>query len=489
MAEIILNSKYAPGVTTYGARGQEGKAGKDGKSIFFVHFDINENKDLLKEFIKYGKIFGADETISHNYQSGDSFIQPDGGVWMYQNDDLTSLGHLNLSNFESFFELKTDKLNNNYLAIKDSSIQSLLLTDNISNEESLSAILNLKCKNNSKPYNFLQLETDDASLSFSYKNYKNDSKENVSAFTIETKQNLFIDNLYAKISSSFKPICGYYPVLSNINIEKYISVVLDKSNNSFIFKLYNEEVLEDFILNLCKSTKEGNVIKGFESYILDDELKKNKNEKELYCELNYERDNQINDSVFYLELNSKYNFNHKIINFSFTDDVLFTYNFDKKEIKIDNFNSDYIYNIVLINDDGDKSKIYKIDSSSYQISEQDRKDFSYFYLLSSIKEKHFYKKTIERSINEIITPDVPDVPIIPEPEPCSDCYQDCSFECYEESCDGDYCDIECYEYCDIHDCVGDDCPDVECDMYDCVENDCLEVDCEDYDCYMYNESY
>lgn len=104
MGEIVLNSKYAPGIATYGIPGEKGNDGNNGVSMFFIPYEVEENKDTILNHIYEKKIIGLEgaKDVKYEYQNGDTFVQPNGAVYQLYNNDFKNIGYFDLTSQQAF---------------------------------------------------------------------------------------------------------------------------------------------------------------------------------------------------------------------------------------------------------------------------------------------------------------------------------------------------------------------------------------------------
>ena len=187
MNNIILNSKYAPGVPTYGTSGQDGNKGDNGRSLFFVPFDINNNKDFIKSLINNKKIYGVDD-LEYTYSIGDSFIQPDGTIWQYTNiNKIQEVGKITF-NSDTFF---AKEVNENF--IYNNTHYNFVLSDDTPSfdEENNDYLFTIDSNNG----NILKLKTSDNEFTISYDITKD-------GFVFYSNKPIYFDNLYAVANNS-----------------------------------------------------------------------------------------------------------------------------------------------------------------------------------------------------------------------------------------------------------------------------------------------
>lgn len=254
MNNIILNSKYAPGVPTYGTSGQDGNKGDNGRSLFFVPFDINNNKDFIKSLINNKKIYGVDD-LEYTYSIGDSFIQPDGTIWQYTNiNKIQEVGKITF-NSDTYF---AKEVNENF--IYNNTHYNFILSDDTPSfdKENNNYLFTIDSNNG----NILKLKTSDNEFTISYDITKD-------GFVFYSNKPIYFDNLYAVANNSNNNS------RSVDNIKK--GTLGTPPNNEIWFKTINDEVFGNNILFANKTLpdtivmeSEGITENGDKYYIIKD---------------------------------------------------------------------------------------------------------------------------------------------------------------------------------------------------------------------------
>ena len=171
MSDIIINSKYAPGLSTYGVQGNEGKQGKQGYGLYFVPFDINNNLESVINSIN-NNFYITDNTykntevmLNRTYQVSDTLLSCTGEIWQITN--IADGSSTNDTSIECLSKIKSaddsfEKVEN-YIIPKN--CEKLVLTDNTSifkgdNALIPSSILNIYSSNN----NIISIKNDNDNL-------------------------------------------------------------------------------------------------------------------------------------------------------------------------------------------------------------------------------------------------------------------------------------------------------------------------------------
>lgn len=222
MGEIVLNSKYSPGITTYGIPGEKGEEGKNGISMFFVPFNVENNEETLLGYINNNKIIGleGEKSIDYIYQNGDTFVQPDGQVYQYYNGIFKSIGAFNLSSKQPF----ESNDNNVIYNVNNSNVVISNKEDIENNNYSLSIVNNPN--SNSEEVNFIKIQNDEKYLTLDYNN-------DISCFIIKNNSPIVTDSLVIKGENRDTIIKDkyYYEVLSEDEIKKLFSPIEDNVSN------------------------------------------------------------------------------------------------------------------------------------------------------------------------------------------------------------------------------------------------------------------
>lgn len=297
MADIILNSKYAPGVSTYGTEGKPGKKGNNGKSLFYI-----TNRDMIEKYIDNNIIFGLSSDMKYTYQDGDSFITQDGEVYMYNGKNsenkITSLGGLNIKS-ESELLVKKD----GYIVNKDNA--KMYISDNTEAiDGSSSYLLNIDASNGK----LLSL----SSSNDTHLNIEHDVSSN--AFKIISNKDIILDaNVSLKTSNNINvDIPEGYFLLNAIDNDFKDKIEIEKNDKEITISISEENIVNNFFVSafLCyevlSEDRETKVIN--DTYFLPNDSSSN--------EINYTiilPDDTQNVEHFFIELNHKTYFYSKKI--------------------------------------------------------------------------------------------------------------------------------------------------------------------------------
>ena len=158
MTKIITNSKYAPGIATYGADGKQGKTGEAGYALYFIPYNINNldnpsddnneyrqlvNSILNNKFITNNSNLDIELLVMKNrsYQINDLFLFPSGEI--YKLIDINAISQ------SVTFERAGELLKQNQLfnivnnVILNSNNMPLLLGYNIENVDDINSLLTI----------------------------------------------------------------------------------------------------------------------------------------------------------------------------------------------------------------------------------------------------------------------------------------------------------------------------------------------------------
>lgn len=248
MNDIILNSKYAPGVPTYGTSGQDGKKGDNGRSLFFIPFDIDNNMSHIETLIEKNKIYGVDD-IEYEYSIGDSFVQPDGEIYMYKGKNIENVGSF-IFNSSTYFAKNDNNVVYNtteckFIICDDTSYLNELKKENNqennqeNNKENINSLLNIFSTDN----NFIKIKSSDSELTISY-------DDDTSGFKIESNKGIFFNNLYARIDSTNEPP----------KVDGYQSIINDFTPNDSSFNLvYDSSIVNSELTDKLPNRSKSNV--------------------------------------------------------------------------------------------------------------------------------------------------------------------------------------------------------------------------------------
>lgn len=478
MAEIILNSKYAPGIATYGTQGREGKKGDNGKSIFFIPYELyDENQvpintqNLYNDYISVNKIIGVDSSLSYKYEYGDSFITPTAKVYTYnidndKNYNFVHIGTVNaLKQNEEYFADSSDFIYNK-------EYKKLLFTNqNLENEKNIEeeikkykSILNIASykenNNTNDEINLLSLIAINNNA-IDELNFSCDPSNNIFYINTNNKPILF-DSIYSKLNNSLEPKSDYFPIVCDINLFDFLTFIISEDTKTCTIKLLEPKIKEQFILILSYN----DINKPLQNLILNDLF-----EKDSTCILALEDVKYI-----YIELVSNYIFYNKIFKIIFPElkfegtiiENKLKIEFDKNTFDIDNIDY-YLY----LGKDDKTEDIYTIEKDkiedNYIYTFNNIEKYSYYYILAQYKEvkitstithinkKNIFTKSVIKNMSNVIIDTDNHIPEIPG----CDQYEEPTY-CPQENWYGCICDgIECYD-----DCGCDD------DYYDCdIENE------------------
>ena len=243
MSEISLDSKYAPGLMTYGVKGDKGEDGANGVSIFFIPLYINNNISQIASYIKGNRIIGLDAEVEYTYNVGDTFVQPDGAVYQLNNleDDIKVTSFTNIGKF--IFSNSGFDLDENSNKIYNKSGADVIITDTDEEiaDDLCDSLFNVILKNTSNDVknNLIKIQNKDTSISI--------SKEDKYFFL---NGDLIIDNnILLKQNDTSKQIVDIdgkkYVSATSIKIEDIDSSNINLTYSDNKYKLSNLPVGED----------------------------------------------------------------------------------------------------------------------------------------------------------------------------------------------------------------------------------------------------
>lgn len=161
MSDILINTRYAPGIPTYGIHGKQGDIGKPGYSLYFVPYSDGIGSETLKNNIK-NNIFLSDINldlaskymVDRKYQSGDLFLTITGKIYRLIDINPVTFDETPIMNIflqlENIFNISDNVISNlpNY--------KTILSNDSIKDSSSLGQ-LNIQAKDN----NYITLISND----------------------------------------------------------------------------------------------------------------------------------------------------------------------------------------------------------------------------------------------------------------------------------------------------------------------------------------
>lgn len=225
MADIIINSKYAPGISTYGIPGQEGKKGNAGYGLYFLPYELTDgvNKDYIKSCIKNNNYVinnnYTDITNKHLsdrvYQTHDLFLTPSGKI-----HKLTINGNNKEATIDDINDIKIS-FNELGSLLNDTSI--FKYTDdyeyivNTTNKVIFTNGTEIGNINNASLVNFYNVENILSCINTNNTNNINylDIKYDTGGYYINTNTTLNIDNMLVKYDNNISDNNGYYKIITN----------------------------------------------------------------------------------------------------------------------------------------------------------------------------------------------------------------------------------------------------------------------------------
>lgn len=278
MSKIELNSKYAPGISTYGAEGAQGKNGNNGYSIYYIPYDISTllddeeesvelsliKNDILNNRFINTNLLGEKEILNRTYQINDMFILPNYKLFSlyklsteYNIVEFKELGELNRKfpfNTEdniSFNNRNTTLVLGNLDLSKltaDDKKTPLVVFDNNGKFISLGKknnSLNIEIDNK----NFFRISSDNP-ISFENGLYV-PVNNNVESITTENG-NIYYKAEYIKIPNEITVYTNVNFSSRNINLESVIPIEIPNASYSLeiLYKNDNDELYECTLVGL-----------------------------------------------------------------------------------------------------------------------------------------------------------------------------------------------------------------------------------------------
>ena len=214
MSEIVQNNLYAPGISTYGIKGDKGKRGAAGYGIYYVPFD-DINNSIVSDYIK-NNMFISNNNINQLmndrlYQVKDLFVIPNGKL--YELEEMPTDTSIAKFKYLTSFANPTEiyDVSNNTVYFKNS--KKIVFADDasLSNNESF---INIISKNNK----IFEYNNYDSSFSFSYDN---------SVYNVTSNANLLLNcPLYAKSNITTNAPTNFSSLLiqDNKKLSDYIDI-------------------------------------------------------------------------------------------------------------------------------------------------------------------------------------------------------------------------------------------------------------------------
>lgn len=284
MSDIIINSKYAPGISTYGIKGMRGETGQAGYSLYFSPYTDITNDNLIHS-IK-NNIFISDNNLLSNdlrsmknrkYQSNDLILSADGKIYRLNNVETGEIDSTPL--IDLYGSLNGIIVNNDSNIISNHNGKKLYIGNRTDASVNISAMLTIESNND----NYITLSTN-GSNNMSIKNVSVNDKQ---CILFDTSNNVYINNLYVENNTTDDKITLnnklYYKVVTqnqigNVNDSSIYTLTADGSiilnceceykyiendaNNNILISCYY-----DGISNEHQPHKTINEYKTFEIYI------------------------------------------------------------------------------------------------------------------------------------------------------------------------------------------------------------------------------
>ena len=221
MSDIILNAKYAPGIPTYGVPGEDGEKGDNGRSIFYVPIDITNNESDLLNYINANKIYNTN--IPYVYSNGDVFVQSDGKIYQYNKNNDVKFKYIDNFDF-GVTDIFEKDLSDDFIYNKEQ--RNIFLTDASSITNS-GYLFNIESEDNK----FIKLQNGDKSITITY-------DEDLNGFLFSSKEPIFFDNLYAKISNNTNEEYDASPASEDLEED-----IIIPGNNYIYYEVVGEDNL------------------------------------------------------------------------------------------------------------------------------------------------------------------------------------------------------------------------------------------------------
>lgn len=231
MSEILHNSKYAPGIATYGIKGLQGERGNSGYSLYFTPYDITDDK--LKQSIINNVFISDNSNLSDDikimkdrkYQPHDLFLTNSGKIY--------KLNNIKTVEFEKTPILDLSDLINGFIVNTDNKTLS---------SDKKVIIGNTTSQNIEAPLTIVPNESGNLISLLNHNNEINTTikidKDN-EYIVFDNSSNICIDNLFINNDSLFNRI--------TVNNKDYYKAVTQKYENISNDTIYNYDVSSDSI--------------------------------------------------------------------------------------------------------------------------------------------------------------------------------------------------------------------------------------------------
>lgn len=226
------NNLYAPGLATYGVKGNDGSIGIPGKSIYYTSFDKNIEEDLntLKLKIQNNEVLSNNINSSlgdRTYQNGDLILDSNGIIYELSiensNINFIELGRLNQNEFfylSGVSYLQKERVINNFGIAVDYINTS---SKNISDVSSYIYNGNINYNNVNIPY-----------INFPHINYSDIQQNGYIPFELYTT-----GNTGSELSLVYDTVNNSFNYISNANLVLSASDNIYVNNNKMIYDQNN----------------------------------------------------------------------------------------------------------------------------------------------------------------------------------------------------------------------------------------------------------
>lgn len=215
---IIINSKYAPGLATYGANGKQGKVGPAGYSLYFIPFDIDDlsepsddnqynqllNCILNNKYITNNSYISVELLVmkDRTYQLNDLFLIPSGKI--YKLTDINALTK------EIAFEKVGSLVNDNLVfrivdnVIINTDNMPVVIADNVQDVNNIDSLLTIYYDKNNQNKNILSLIDVNGTNKLNLKSADNNG------LLFDSSNPTYFNNIYVKYDSDAPSNYGSY---------------------------------------------------------------------------------------------------------------------------------------------------------------------------------------------------------------------------------------------------------------------------------------
>ena len=200
--EKLLNSRYAPGIATYGIDGKTGPVGSNGTSIYFTSYDMSDSGQYQDALIKInqGRIVSDNTSLPNTrpYGIGDLFFDCVGSIWQLVEDNTSNFSLNYLASIDDLLDSDYFDHSNNrvFLNCDSSTVKGIdLLKGDITEDQGTSdftlRVINKAESSSSGNYNLVSMIAKPINDAEKYLNIVYD--QNLASFKFISNTNIMVD--------------------------------------------------------------------------------------------------------------------------------------------------------------------------------------------------------------------------------------------------------------------------------------------------------